>query len=291
MINKGIILAGGAGSRLYPITRSVAKPLLPIYDKPMIYYPLSVLMQAGIRDVLLITTPQDRVSFQNLFADGSQWGLNISYEVQPVPKGIAQAFSIGEKFAAGEGTALILGDNIFYGASWEQELMDARSQGAGATVFAYEVSDPSSFGVVEFDSNKQVLSLEEKPEVPKSNYAVTGLYFYDAQAFEFAKELVPSARGELEITDLNQCYLQQKQLHVKTLGQGYAWLDTGTNESLLEAANFIYVTEERLGVKVACLEEIAWRKGWISKEDVERLMQPLLKNSYGKYLQKILNKD
>lgn len=290
MINKGIILAGGAGSRLYPITRSVAKPLLPIYDKPMIYYPLSVLMQAGIRDILLITTPYDQGLFQNLFGDGSQWGLNISYEIQPIPKGIAQAFSIGEKFAAGEGTALILGDNIFYGASLEKELVDARMQGKGATVFAYEVEDATSFGVVEFDSEKQVLSLEEKPEFPKSNYAVTGLYFYDFQAFEFAKNLTPSARGELEITDLNQCYLKQRQLQVKTLGQGYAWLDTGTNESLLEAANFIYGTEERLGVKVACLEEIAWRKGWIQKEDVERLMQSLLKNSYGRYLKKILDK-
>lgn len=288
MINKGIVLAGGSGTRLYPITRSVAKPLLPIYDKPMVYYPLSVLMMAGIREILMITTPSDQVLFENLLRDGSHWGIHIEYSVQPEPKGIAQAFSIGENFAAGEGCALVLGDNIFYGSDLESELRTARNQKEGATVFAYPVKNPSEFGVVEFGPSKKVISLEEKPEVPKSEYAVTGLYFYDSKAFDYVKELQPSSRGELEITDLNRMYLERGNLKVQTLGQGYAWLDTGTNEALLEAANFIYGTEELLGIKIACLEEIAWKKGWIAREDVERLAKPLMKNSYGRYLSRIL---
>lgn len=291
MIKKGVIVAGGSGTRLYPITRSVAKPLLPIYDKPMLYYPLSVLMLAGIREVLLITAPSDQISFKNLLGDGSQWGIRIEYEIQEQPKGIAQAFSIAEDFANDEGVALILGDNIFYGAGLEDELVSARHQKEGATVFAYRVENPEDFGVVEFDSSKKAISLEEKPNEPKSKFAVTGLYFYDSKAFDYVKMLKPSDRGELEITDLNKIYLDQNTLKVRTLGQGHAWLDTGTNESLLEAANFIYSTEERLGVKVACLEEIAWQKGWISREEVEKLAQPLVKNSYGRYLLKLLENN
>lgn len=288
MINKGIVLAGGSGTRLYPITRSVAKPLLPIYDKPMVYYPLSVLMMAGIREILMITTPSDQVLFENLLRDGSHLGIHIEYAVQPEPKGIAQAFSIGENFASAEGCALVLGDNIFYGSDLESELRTARNQKEGATVFAYPVKNPSEFGVVEFGPSKKVISLEEKPEMPKSEYAVTGLYFYDCNAFDYVKELQPSARGELEITDLNRMYLERGKLKVQTLGQGYAWLDTGTNEALLEAANFIYGTEELLGIKIACLEEIAWKNGWIARDDVERLAKPLMKNSYGRYLARIL---
>jgi glucose-1-phosphate thymidylyltransferase, short form len=290
MIKKGIILAAGSGSRLYPITRSVSKPLLPVYDKPMIYYPLSVLMLAGIREILLITAPTDQALFKNLFGDGGQWGIEIQYEVQSEPKGIAQAFSIGKDFANGEGCALVLGDNIFYGPDLESELAEACEQVNGATIFAYQVENPFDFGVIEFDGAKKVLSLEEKPAVPKSDYAVTGLYFYDALAFDYVKELTPSARGELEITDLNKLYLREGTLKVRTLGQGYAWLDTGTNESLLQAANFIAGTEERLGLKIACLEEIAWRKGWIAKEDVACLAEPLAKNTYGRYLKRILAK-
>lgn len=288
MINKGIVLAGGSGTRLYPITRSVAKPLLPIYDKPMVYYPLSVLMMAGIREILVITTPSDQVLFENLLQDGSQLGIHIEYAVQPEPKGIAQAFSIGEKFAFAEGCALVLGDNVFYGSDLESELKTARSQKEGATVFAYPVKNPSEFGVVEFGPSKRVISLEEKPKIPKSEYAVTGLYFYDSHAFDYVKELQPSARGELEITDLNRMYLERGKLKVQTLGQGYAWLDTGTNEALLEAANFIYGTEELLGIKIACLEEIAWKNGWITREDVEKLAESSIKNSYGRYLARIL---
>ena len=288
MIRKCRVLAGGAGSRLYPITRSVAKPLLAVYDKPMVYYPLSTLMLAGIRDILLISTPQDKILFQNLLGDGSQWGVDISYEVQPVAKGIAQAFSIGKDFAAGEGSALVLGDNVFYGLDLVDELTDAAAQDSGATVFAYEVENPSDFGVVEFDSQKRAISLEEKPKNPKSNYAVTGLYFYDQKAFDLVDELAPSDRGELEITDLNKLYLAQNELKVKTLGQGYAWLDTGTHELILAASNFIHTVEKRMGFKISCLEEIAYKKGWIDAEQVEKLAEPLKKTEYGQYLLKIL---
>ena len=289
MINKGVVLAGGSGSRLYPITRSVAKPLLAVYDKPMIYYPLSVLMLAGIKEILLISTASDLSLFQHLLGDGNQWGIQIEYVVQPEPKGIAHALSLAESFADGEGTALVLGDNIFYGAGLEAELLQARNEEEGATVFAYQVENPSDFGVVQFDGEKHAISLEEKPKEPKSNYAVTGLYFYDSTAFDLIRKLSPSGRGELEITDLNELYLKQKKLRVRTLGQGYAWLDTGTHESILEAANFIHNTEERMGVKVACLEEIAWRKGWIDRDQVVYLARPLAKNSYGRYLKRILS--
>lgn len=281
---KGIILAGGSGTRLHPATLAISKQLLPVYDKPMIYYPLSTLMLAGIREILIISTPQDTPRFTQLLGDGSQWGLNLQYAVQPSPDGLAQAFLIGEQFLNGAPSALVLGDNIFYGHDFQKLLRDADAQQTGSTVFAYHVQDPERYGVAEFDAQGRVLSLEEKPKVPKSNYAVTGLYFYDAQVVELAKSLQPSPRGELEITDLNTLYLQQGQLNVQLMGRGYAWLDTGTHDSLLEAGQFIATLEQRQGLKVACPEEIAFRAGWIDAAQLEQLAQPLLKNGYGKYL-------
>ena len=281
---KGIILAGGSGTRLHPATLAISKQLLPVYDKPMIYYPLSTLMLAGIRDILIISTPQDTPRFTQLLGDGSQWGLNLQYAVQPSPDGLAQAFLIGEQFLDGAPSALVLGDNIFYGHDFQKLLRDADAQQTGSTVFAYHVQDPERYGVAEFDAQGRVLSLEEKPKVPKSNYAVTGLYFYDAQVVELAKSLQPSPRGELEITDLNKCYLEKGQLNVQLMGRGYAWLDTGTHDSLLEAGQFIATLEQRQGLKVACPEEIAFRAGWIDAAQLEQLAQPLLKNGYGKYL-------
>lgn len=281
---KGIILAGGSGTRLHPATLAISKQLLPVYDKPMIYYPLSTLMLAGIREILIISTPQDTPRFTQLLGDGSQWGLNLQYAVQPSPDGLAQAFLIGEQFLNGAPSALVLGDNIFYGHDFQKLLRDADAQQTGSTVFAYHVQDPERYGVAEFDAQGRVLSLEEKPKVPKSNYAVTGLYFYDAQVVELAKSLQPSPRGELEITDLNKCYLEKGQLNVQLMGRGYAWLDTGTHDSLLEAGQFIATLEQRQGLKVACPEEIAFRAGWIDAAQLEQLAQPLLKNGYGKYL-------
>lgn len=285
---KGIILAGGSGTRLYPVTQSISKQLLPVYDKPMIYYPLSVLMLAGIRDILIISTPQDTPRFQDLLKDGSQWGLNIQYCIQPSPNGLAEAFILGENFIGDDLSALILGDNIFYGHDLDDPLLNAMQKEDGATIFVYHVQDPERYGVVEFNQNNKVISLEEKPKNPKSNYAITGLYFYDKDVVTMAKALKPSARGEIEITDLNRLYLDQQKLQVEIMGRGYAWLDTGTHESLLNASQFIATIENRQGLKVACPEEISFNQGWIDDTQLQKLAAPLLKNQYGQYLHQVL---
>lgn len=288
MKRKGIILAGGSGTRLHPATLAISKQLIPVFDKPMIYYPLSTLMLAGIQDILIISTPQDTPRFEQLLGDGSQWGINLQYAVQNSPDGLAQAFLIGEDFIGNDPSALVLGDNIFYGHHFQELLKNAVARETGASVFAYHVHDPERYGVAEFDQGGKVLSLEEKPKEPKSNYAVTGLYFYDSNAVPLAKELKPSHRGELEITDLNCLYMEQGKLNVEIMGRGYAWLDTGTYESLLDAGKFIATLEHRQGLKVGCPEEIAYRQGWIASEDIERLAQPLMKNGYGQYLLRLL---
>nr|BAQ01428.1 glucose-1-phosphate thymidylyltransferase [Escherichia coli] len=286
---KGIVLAGGSGTRLYPITQGVSKQLLPVYDKPMIFYPISVLMLAGIRDILIITTPEDMPSFKRLLGNGSQFGIRLSYEVQPSPDGLAQAFIIGEEFINNEPCALVLGDNIYFGQSFGKKLETAAQLTRGAMVFGYQVLDPERFGVVEFDKSFKALSIEEKPLKPKSNWAVTGLYFYDSNVVEMAKQVKPSGRGELEITTLNQMYLERGELQVELLGRGFAWLDTGTHDSLVEASQFIHTIEKRQGMKVACLEEVAYRKGWLSKEQVSEQATKMAKNDYGRYLRMLIN--
>lgn len=287
---KGIILAGGSGTRLYPITMGVSKQLLPIYDKPMIYYPLSVLMLAGIQDILVITTPEDKTSFERLLGDGSQLGVNLSYATQPSPDGLAQAFIIGEEFIGADPVCLVLGDNIFFGQGFSPRLKAIAQKSQGATVFGYQVMDPERFGVVEFDDNYKVLSIEEKPEKPKSNWAITGLYFYDNKVVEYAKKVKPSERGELEITSLNEMYLNDNNLSVELLGRGFAWLDTGTHDSLIEAGSFVETVQKRQGMMVACPEEIAWRNGWLDVSELENLARGLEKNQYGKYLIRLLNR-